>query len=51
MNETTAIVVGSCALAMAAIFVAGHYRLEQWRRKKLGLGLIDVRRHWRHGRH
>ncbi|WP_198665394.1 hypothetical protein [Paraburkholderia kururiensis] len=51
MNETMAIVVGSCALAMAAVFVAGHYRLEQWRRKKLRLGLIDVRRHGWYSRH
>ncbi|WP_370712204.1 hypothetical protein [Paraburkholderia sp. IW21] len=35
MNEAAAIVVGSFALVMAAVFVAAHYHREQMRRKRL----------------
>jgi hypothetical protein len=35
MNEAAAVVVGSFVMAMAAVFVAAHYRQEQTRRKRL----------------
>jgi uncharacterized membrane protein len=46
MIESVAIVVGSFVLAMAPVFVAGHYYWEQIRRKRLRQ--LDHRHYWPH---